>query len=104
MKLKIKYGKKEDKDKVIKKIQKDLGITLVAKKADDTVNGYYSTNESGEDLVIDVVLYDYDKDPDYEVYTYNDTTYSRGSKITIRKKDINKEKVKDLGAKAYDII
>ena len=104
MKIKLKYGKNEDKDKIIKKIEKDLKINLVAKTAEDIVNGYIESRQTEKDMEIDVILYDEDKDPDFEIYEYNGVTYNRGSKVTKRKFTIDKEEVKDLGSKAYDII
>ena len=91
-------------DKVLKKIEKDLKINLIAKQSDDAVNGYTESRVSGNDIELDITLYDEDKDPDYEVYVYKGVTYNKGSKITKRKTTIDKEKVKNLGAKEHDII
>lgn len=84
--------KVKDKDytKFIADMEAELGVTLVAKKADDTVNGHISF--SGEDA--EITLYEYDKDPDFELYQRHGVTYSRGSKITIRKADITPKKDK----------
>jgi len=97
MKTKKTKVKMKDEDKelsigeLIKKMEKefeeltDQKITLKAKKADDTVNGYIKTHMSDGERIIEMVLYQEDKDPDFEIYEYKGIKRSRGSKITKRK-------------------
>ena len=73
------------KNRNIKKIEKALGATLIASRADGTVNGYVNFVTDGDGFIAEVVLYEEDKDPDFQLYEKDGVTYSKGKKITIRK-------------------
>lgn len=92
-KIKLEKGmSSKDVEKEINKRRKKAGhgeVVLIAKKVDDTVNGYIKTYIEGDFKIVDVHLYQEDKDPDFEIYKYKGVTYNRGSKITIRKADQN---------------
>ena len=92
-KIKIKFKDKNLK-KAIADIEKVYGVTLMAKNASDTVNGYINFYEEGGGVVAEVFFYDYNKAPDFQLYEKNGVMYSEGSKITIEKAVINKDKNK----------
>ncbi len=77
----------------IEELEKTLGVTLIAKRADSTVNGYVTTIQDGNSHITEVFLYEEDKDPNFEMFEYKGAISSKGSKITIRKSSGGLEKV-----------
>lgn len=75
------------KDRDIKKIEKRLGVTLMAKKADDTVNGHINFIQDGSGYIAEIHLYDKDEAPTFKKYKKDDIWYATGRKTTIKKVD-----------------
>lgn len=84
-KLKYKAKKNKELDKIIKDLEKDLAVTLIAETPDAIVNGYVNATNDGEDYIIEVVLYSYNEAPTYHEFVYQGRIIERGRKSTLQK-------------------
>jgi len=79
--------KEENQDSFVANLEKEHKVSLVAKKANDTVSGYINTHEENGKTIVEVILYEHDEAPTYREYVYNGMPRFEGRKTNIKKAD-----------------
>ncbi len=82
MKIQVK-----NKETVLKEIEDKLGVVLMAKKSDDTVNGYINFSIENGKEVVDIILYEKDEAPTFKKYKKDGVSRADGRKSTLKKVD-----------------
>lgn len=85
--------KVEDQKKLVKDIEQELGVTLIAKNATDDVDGYINTIGDNK---VEVILYEEEKLADYRELSYRGNVTALGDKSNRRVKNVPKDKLDNL--------